>query len=91
MKLWLLRPSEEFPEGTKSPWEPWKDTVVGFVVRAEMEEDARGLADAEAGDEGNDDPWLDEQLSTCVELTADGPAEVVIQDFWSACATTTAP
>lgn len=28
--------------------------------------------------------WLDVKLVTCTELTADGPAEVVMRDFASA-------
>ena len=87
LKLWLLRPVEDLPD-SDDPWEPWFDKVFGFVVRAETESEARVLAQAEAGaekmDENCDDtrtPWLEARYSTCDELTADGPAEVIIEDM----------
>ena len=91
MKLWLLRPAENLPEGD-DPWEPWYDKAFGFVVRAETEDGARSLAHANAGDEnrggifgrkpaGSNQPWLDAKYSTCTELTAEGAAEMVMMDF----------
>ena len=70
MKLWELRPA-----GTPAP-----DTVIGFVVRAETETAARMLAREEAGAEGGF-VWLDDKLSTCVELLAEGDAGVIVADF----------
>ena len=83
MKLWLLRPIENT---LLDPWEPWYDKAFGFVVRAETEADARRLAGEQAGDEKskNLNPWTDDDYSTCEELTAEGEAEVMIQDFHSA-------
>ena len=85
MKLWLLRPVENLPEGD-DPWEPWYDKAFGFVVRAETEDEARSLAHANAGDEKRNrrssrQPWLDAKYSTCAELTAEGAAEMVIRDI----------
>ena len=85
MKLWLLRPVENLPEGD-DPWEPWYDKAFGFVVRAETEDGARSLAQANAGDEKRNrrssrQPWLDAKYSTCAELTAEGAAEMVIRDI----------
>lgn len=93
MKLFLLQPADNLPK--KNPWEPWFDKAFGFVVRAEDEAAARTLAAAAAGDEAGRDysttppsdrpnPWLDPALSSCVELTPDGAAEVVIKDFAAA-------
>ena len=91
MKLWLLRPVG-FSEGdgfwkfptVDNPWNPWYDKAFGFVIRAGTEDEARKLADGEAGDENHDRPWLDPNLSVCEELTSDGPVEIVIRDFASA-------
>ena len=90
MKLWLLRPA-----GPKtSPWEPWYDKAVGFVVRAATEDEARRLANENGGDEVGEvrnlvyrtggDPWLDPALSSCVELASTGPSGLIIRDFKSA-------
>jgi hypothetical protein len=92
MKLWILRPIEKDGD---NPWNPWYDKAFGFVVRAETEEDARAMANADAGDENRGEfmgskiadtktPWLDPKYSTCEPLTADGSAGVMMQDFKSA-------
>ena len=94
MKLWLLKPVENLPQGD-DPWEPWYDKAFGFVARAETEEEARKFAHEQAGDENRDvflggniantnSPWLDSKYSTCAELTAEGEAGVVLQDFHAA-------
>lgn len=94
MKLWLLRPVDGLAKND-NPWEPWYDKAFGFVVRAETEAEARDMAHAEAGDEtrgmflggktaDTNEPWRNAKYSTCVELTAEGPAGVVMQDFASA-------
>ncbi len=83
-KLWLLRPMDGLGL-FRNPWEPWYDKVFGFVIRAETAMEARQLAASVeyCGDEGSL-PWLDEKLSTAVELLADGPKGVVIIDLHSA-------
>lgn len=81
MKLYLLRPRENL---TDSPWEPWYDKAFGFVVRAEDEKTARTIANGDSGDERwqqEQNPWLDESLSTCVELLPEGEQGIVIKDF----------
>jgi hypothetical protein len=95
MKLWLLEAKDVgFPEG-ENPWNPWYDKCFGFVVRAETEEEARGIAHENAGDENRGEflsqktantkgPWKDARYSTCVELTADGERGMVLQDFHAA-------
>ena len=91
MKLWLLRPVDGLKKND-NPWEPWYDKAFGFVVRAETEEEARALAHADAGDENRDtfmgskvadtnQPWMNAQYSTCVELLPEGAAGVVMKDF----------
>lgn len=91
MKLWLLRPVNGLAKND-NPWDPWYDKAFGFVVRADTEAEARDMAHAEAGDENREmflggktantnEPWRDAKYSTCVELTAEGHAEVVMQDF----------
>lgn len=79
MKFWLLRPLCNDLGQVKYPWEnPW-GCKFGSVVRAESEEDARGLVSRDSGGEGPA-AWLDASLSTCVELTTVGPREVIISD-----------
>lgn len=81
MKLWILKAREDLPK-RNDPWNTWHDTACGFVIRAETEADARGLA-ATSGDTGNEGPsaWTDPTFSTCEELTADGPAGVALCDY----------
>ena len=93
MKLWLIRPKVIEPkEGVVDcshrndggPWDSWPDTAVGFIVRAATEEEARLFADARAGDEkryGNKIAWLDDSLSACTELLADGNPGIIMRDF----------
>lgn len=79
MKLWLLEHVEEC-----GFWRNPYDKARGFVVRAATEDDARALATKEGGDEiryGGERAWLDPATSTCTELTADGPASVILRDF----------
>lgn len=94
MKLWLLRPVDGLVDGD-DPWTPWYDKAHGFVVRACSEEEARTIANANAGDENSGSflgrktantrqPWKDVKYSTCEELAPDGEAGVVIKDYWSA-------
>lgn len=79
MKLWILRPRLE----GKEPWNPWYDKAFGFVIRAKNEEHARLIAAGECGDEGPQ-AWRDQNLSSCVELTADGLETLIIRDFAAA-------
>lgn len=91
MKLWILRPVDGLP-ANDNPWEPWYDKCFGFVVRTETEEDARKAADDDGGDENGHSwdsssqkhPWLNPKYSTCLELTTDGEAELVMRDFAAA-------
>ena len=80
MKLWLLEPK---PGG----YVPKYDQHRGFVVRAGSGRTARTLAaKADAGPfrEAQDSVWIDADLTTCRELKADGPAEIILADFWEA-------
>jgi hypothetical protein len=97
MKLWLLRPIPHEEDANhdddtdcprECPWNPWYDKTYGAVVRAETAGDARRfvpVGDWEFTDSKGVNPWLDEALSWCTELTAAGEeGEVVIRDFRSA-------
>ena len=91
MKLWHLTPKENL---VKDPWTPWYDKAMGFVIRAETEEQARKLATKQGGDEvdrfggynkeARKDAWLNSQYSDCAELLTDGEEEVIIRDFAAA-------
>jgi hypothetical protein len=76
MRLWMLRPLKD----DSAPWLPYYDCMFGFVVRAATEEAARSLAASNCGDEGPD-AWLSGRSSTCVELKADGPAGVIMEEY----------
>ena len=86
MKLWLLRPIDN-TSINDNPWEPWYDKAFGFVIRAENEQEARELTDAEAGDEKHYNgkrTWLEPKYATCVELTAEGESGIIIKDYAAA-------
>lgn len=76
MKLWLVQKRD--PENSHPCW--GYDSYGGHVVRTDTEEEARALAVIEAGTEG-ETVWLDEELTTCTELTAEGEAGIVLSDF----------
>jgi len=75
MKLWLLRPKDE----GALEWKTWHNCMFGFVVCGQDERAARMEAAKLAGDEGPG-AWLERPSSSCVELTADGPARVIMSD-----------
>ena len=94
MKLWILRPVEDL-KNSDNPWEPWYDKCFGFVIRAETEQDARLIANRNAGDENRGTflnkkiadtktPWIDPKYTTCKELSNEGDPGVIIRDDWSA-------
>jgi hypothetical protein len=70
MKLWLLERTDAIG---------W-DEFNSFVVRAETEDDARGVAAINAGDEGPG-IWRDPITATCVLLHRFGEAGVVLGSF----------
>lgn len=94
MELWLLRPAKNL-HYNDNPWEPWYNKSFGFVVRAENEQEAREMANSEAGNEnrgkflgrkiaGTKTPWLDSRYSTCIKLTKKGKKGIIIEDFAAA-------
>jgi hypothetical protein len=86
MKLWLLRPRDDLPE-QEDPWWNRRDTVHGFVVRADTEQQARELAHKNAAQENRGSvctaaPWLDPRYSVCEQLLPDvGVEGVIIRDL----------
>lgn len=92
MKLWILRPIDDEVNrpGTTYPVWSW-DCSYGYVVRAEDERGAREMiANSNAlcaddwrfspGDEGAAS-WLNPELTSCDELTADGAPAILMRDF----------
>lgn len=88
MKLWLMRPRDDLPE-QDDPWWNRRDSVHGFVVRADTEEQARDIAHQHAAEENRSSaltaaPWLDPKYSSCQQLLPDvGIEGVIIRDFLS--------
>lgn len=83
MTLWLLRPKPEEERPGRDPWNLRWDCYYGFVVRAETEQEARNLADKRGDESARGNPWQDPAYTTCTPLSADGPAEVIMEDFLS--------
>lgn len=75
MKLWILKAKK--PVGY--------DSYNSFVVRAESEKNARKLAAESKGDENYISRpvsfWESPDFSSCEELTALGPEEIVVGSF----------
>lgn len=94
MRLWLLRPHTEVLARGRSPWRPWFEKVFGVVVRASSEEEARALAQSEAGSEGlgiyqglglaseqvAKAVWPDPLFTACDRLLEEGPPAVILVD-----------
>lgn len=79
MKLWLLKAPDDLPTG--SPFARY-DVATGFVVRAETELAARRFAHENGGDENSHGrPWMDDTVTQCREITADGKVGVILRDF----------
>jgi hypothetical protein len=93
-RLWLLTPHAGILRGDVNPWRPWYDKVFAAVVRADSEDQARELVQAQAGHEGLDIygalgmeeeeaapmVWLDNRFTSCIELQAHGAPGIVIID-----------
>lgn len=78
MKLWKL----DYIPGADNGCSPGYDDTHSLIVRATTEQSARVLAAApwELSRSG-ERRWLDDALTTCVELTAEGPAETVLRHY----------
>jgi len=87
MKIWILRPI--LTSGVQdTPWEGVYDMNFGFIIRAETEEQARIAAQSNASDEAYSfssreviNCWMNPIQSTCIELSYDGPMEIIMRDF----------
>jgi len=87
MKLWLLLPIDTEHDTLvfdgiryQNPWSPWYDKIFGAVIRAETELAARQLMSVSDDEPVPGHPWLDVRFSSCVELTPDGEAEIILED-----------
>ena len=69
MKLWLLQRNNGYNY----------DQADGFVVRAELEENARDLASEFC--HTKEPEWRDSKKTSCVELAVNGSPEVIICDY----------
>ena len=86
MKIWLLLPSEATAD---VDWWPTYDSMYGFVVAAETEEEARELAQADGGDETNRfvgperSVWTNPAYTTCEVLDPFRYSKptIIISDF----------
>ena len=85
MKIFLLLPRDDRP-WTSTIHDPWKNSGAlcnGVVIRAETYAQAREMAAGNAGAENAADtfnPWLQEDWTSCTEITQEGPAEVIMSD-----------
>jgi hypothetical protein len=67
--------------GKMRPWHKPADKVFAFVIRADSELEARGIAARHSGDEGVD-VWFDPEFTTCEVLFNDGEMGVVVCDMF---------
>ncbi len=68
-----------------TPIVPWTDqfnTVHTAIVRAADETRARAMVAAKAALFEGQDVWLKPELTKCVPLTGDGPAEVILTEVY---------
>ena len=82
MKLFILRVKDEAYANDKH-WSPLYDTTLAHIVRAETTLLAREVVcnSKYYGAEGNL-VWLDSDLTSCEELTADGdPAYIMAHSY----------
>lgn len=70
-KLFLLKVLEAYDGGY--------DSYDGKVIRASNEVEARRMANQHIGDES--DIWEDATKVTCIELTPEGDATVILESF----------
>ncbi len=70
-----------------NPWESEYNKAFGFVVEAYTEQEAREIADREAGEENECEkwprPWLNPDITVCEELSPTGTARVAMRDFYA--------
>lgn len=97
-RIWILKPrvfdADGMPDCVASwrewerdnPWDSKYNKVFGFVIEAATEQDARAIADNEAGAENEHShwphPWLNQGITVCEELTPTGMSRVVLTDFY---------
>jgi hypothetical protein len=75
--LWRLQPIKG--------WNPWYDCMFEIIVRAESEDRARQLANAQQGNPRTErDGWLDPAITSCERIWSDGDEEVICRDIHSA-------
>ena len=84
-KIWHIRRRDDLPK-TDDPWQHKYDTVVGMIIHAETEEDARRYAynasQAELmHEEALHNAWLDAHLTVCVEVPERETDRVLLIDF----------
>lgn len=64
------------------------DEARAMVIRAKSPMTARKIASQHRGDEGSgsrgSELWLNSAETSCTELKADGPEEMIIWDFYEA-------
>ena len=86
MKLFELKPRRDLPIEI-SPFLPSYDCCVGFIIRAETEEQARKIADDNSARENYKDyykrnpVWLSSEYTTCTELSIKGKAGIIMADI----------
>ena len=66
MKIWLLQPSTFSPPHIcRADLKPFPDTIFGFVIVANDEDEAR----KEAAERAKNNRWLDPKQVVCLEIT----------------------
>lgn len=84
-KLWILKARNDLTPDI-DPWEPWYDKAFGFLISATTEQEARELANSNAGGENFESPtvWLDPKYTTCRLAEPTQETSILLKDFRAA-------
>lgn len=79
-RIYILKPVDV---GEGSAWDSVYDKAFAFIVCAGSENEARTLADQQAGDENQEvyKIWLDDRYTSCEILKPGEKSEVILRDF----------
>ena len=82
-KIFYLKPIDNF----KLPWDKmYYSYMMGFVILAYTEEEARIMADkkGECENDYGQSPWLSSVLTSCEEIDLNSESRIIMSDYLSA-------
>lgn len=82
-KIFYLKPINNY----KPPWDKnYYPYMMGFVILASTEEEARIMADkkGESENDNGQSPWLNSELTTCEFVDLNSESRIILSDYLSA-------